>query len=426
MREHLASCEECGRALEELRGVLTVLHGMPELEPPFELRDRLRKITAQRAEAPRRRTAYVAAGTAAAAALLVVWLGFGHHLGRSGDQISDAAVRPGAVVERPAADALAPSELPAEATADALAEEAAIAEVAAEASVEAPVEAVGREPTVEPEAPSRIALAPSPEPPASRRPPEPRNRRAPLAPDSVPAAVGDSDPAESAVTEAPDAVEAERSAASLPMPRAAFLDAADGVAQRVGEGSPFTVAVRPPLERYAGMMVPTTIVVETEEDVARATVAVRSEGLELVGIAEDGVIFDGPLRAGQETVLSVRMLARTVGAKSLTLRVRSTDPVVDTELAVAVGYFAESVPPAERPVRFVFEGTPIRSAIASIVRESGLEVAVDESVGEATVTLRMEDAIPARAALQMVVEAAGCRVIETDGLLRVERDGEGI
>ena len=44
------------------------------------------------------------------------------------------------------------------------------------------------------------------------------------------------------------------------------------------------------------------------------------------------------------------------------MRLRSTDPVVDTRLAVGMGEFVEAVPPAERPVQFSFTDTPIREA----------------------------------------------------------------
>jgi hypothetical protein len=184
--------------------------------------------------------------------------------------------------------------------------------------------------------------------------------------------------------------------------------------------------VTPPHEKVTGTIVAATIRVEAEADVARARVTVQgSEDLQLIGVEGDEVLFEGPLTAGQETVLSVRMLAQDPGQQSLTMRLRSTDPIVDTRLEVGMGQFKAPTPPAERPVQFDFVGTPIGEAIAEITRQSGLSVTVDPDVGEATVTARAEDPVPAAAALRAVADAAGLTVAERDGQLIVERtEGE--
>ncbi len=210
---------------------------------------------------------------------------------------------------------------------------------------------------------------------------------------------------------------------TLTVPEPAYLDAGDGVANaRIGDGTPFTVGVMPPHEKVTGTIVPATIRLETEADVERARVTVAgSDDLELVGLGDDGVVFEGPLTAGQQTVLSVRMMARRAGSQVITMRVRSTDPIVDTRLRVGMGTFAEPVPSAERPVQFNFVGTPIREAVSEVTRQSGLSVIVDPGVGEATVTARADDPVPAGAALRSIAKAAGLQVTEKGGASVVEK-----
>ncbi len=193
----------------------------------------------------------------------------------------------------------------------------------------------------------------------------------------------------------------------------AYLDAGDGVRARIGEGTAFMVGVTPPHEKVAGTIVPATIRLEAEADVARARVTVKgADDLELIGVSESGTIFEGPLRAGQETVLSVRMLAHTPGSQALNLRIRSTDPVVDTQLDVGMGEFTTPVPPERRPVQFNFVGTPIRQAVTEIARQSGLSITVDAGAGDATVTARADDPIPAAAALESIARAAGLQATQ--------------
>jgi hypothetical protein len=208
----------------------------------------------------------------------------------------------------------------------------------------------------------------------------------------------------------------------LTVPGPMYLDAGSGAAStQVGEGTPFMVGITPPHEKVTGTIVPATIRLEAEADVALARITLTgSEQLDLIGVDEDGVVFEGPLRSGQETVVSVRMLARKAGEQSLTIRLRSSDPIVDTRLKVGMGEFVRPVPPARRPVQFDFVGTPIRDAVSEVTRQSGMSVIVDPGVGETTVTARSEDPIPAAAALRAIAEAAGLQVTERDGTAVVE------
>lgn len=489
LQAHLADCPECARALQEMRGLLAVLHGLPEVEPPAGLRESLRNIATDAVtSAPSwwQRSRYVVATvSAAAAAVLLMWTGMLFYQQESGEtavpMVAEHAAPPsdetGAVLgEQPETDDVSAED-----------EDAALSEAdlsandspePSPATVEEPPPPERSSPRLSAPAPSRVAdsgeerdvrprtvspsrdTIPQPAPPSppriaetppsmrsggpseestseagSHALPAPRMSRS-TSPDKTVGMVGaagegPTGPAGPAGP-APESVVAEAeepagSRATLTMPEPMYLDAGEGAATaRVGgEGTPFTVGITPPHEKVTGTVLPATIRLETEADVARARVTVAgSEGLELVGIDEDGVIFEGPLTAGQETVLSVRMFAREAGVQSMTMRLRSTDPIVDTQLDVRMGDFAEPVPPEQRPVQFNFTGTPIREAVSEVTRQSGLSVIVDPGVGDATVTARADDPVPAAGALRAIAESAGLTVSEDGGRFVVEKAGD--
>lgn len=486
VRQHLAACPECARKLSQIRGLVGVLHGLPEIEPPEELRARLRSIP-RNAEQPDhawwRRWRPIATGFAAAAAIvLMLSVGLTFYQREAGQVPGEL------VAERTAApEASSPSDVEVEParepeTAEALAESSDGIEPATTPSEEAtaapdtaselppPPADRGTGARVEPPprttsvrdlaaaAPAETVDAESPPAPYPR--PRPTVAARPTADDGsaekfapVPATTvpgtdvaheryeEDERPTRAAGPPAPvapagsagpaaggggramvAAMEAPPEPDVMAMPAPAYLDAGEGVGSaRVGEGTPFTVGVTPPHEKVVGTIVPATIRLETEADVARARVTVAGSGdLQLIGVDDNGIVFEGPLTAGQETVVSVRMLAQTPGEQAITLRIRSTDPIVDTQLDVGMGEFTAPVPPAERPVTFKFVGAPIREAVAEITRRSGLSVIVDPGVGAATVTARADDPIPAAAALRVVAEAAGLQVSERRGAWVVE------
>lgn len=451
VRAHLDECAQCAEALAELGALVKVLRGMPEVEPPAELRERLHAQSPAEATASvtfwRRSRSVVAAVAAAAAAMLMIWTGVTYLRPETGGAVMESSPRmveryaqPEATVAEEAPDvteALEADDAPAEAVTPESGETAA--------SVEAiePTRSSPRSSSPPRNARSgRGSVAPAPPAPAPVETPAPAPAVAELD-DAAVADEGATSDVEGTVRSAarggppgpagsPEAratgmtAEATRGTGGAPsrtltLPPPVYLDAGAGTAMKMGEGTPFTVAVTPPHEPVTGRVVPATIRIETEADVARARVTVAgSDDLELIGLGADGVVFEGPLEAGQETVLSVRMMARSAGVQSLTMRVRSTDPVVDTQLDVGMGDFAEPVPAAECPVTFNFVGTPIRVAVGEIVRQSGMNVIVDPGCGNVTVTLRTDDPLPAAAALRLVVEAAGCTVTEHDGRAVVE------
>ena len=449
VRAHSSGCAECGRALEETQLIVRALRETPELEPPAELRERLRgipEVASPQVAGFWSRRRYVMAGVAAAAAaMLIVWAGLDYQQRR---MATDATMQPQVVAER---HALEQDVLPEDATesdeapdpeAEHIAQEADAPQMSGDPAVISAPEAPA--PTRRDARPGRSTPSPAEvegtriaEVPVEVEAPQPQQPRVPVRsapaerPEIVDAAADRTDEATEAgvpgherVAVAEDELTAPVTG-TLPMPRAVYLDTPEVISARVGEGTPFTIAVRPPDARMTGKVVAATIVLETERDVARAKVNVRgSEGLELIGLATDGLVFDGPLKAGQETVLSVQMMARAADEYSIGIRVRSTDPIVDTSLDVSLGRFAEMVPPAERLVQFDFTGTPVSDAVAEIVRDSGMRVIVDHDVGDVTVTVLMVEAIPARAALQVVADAAGCKLVEVDGKLMIRPAGE--
>ncbi len=488
VRSHLATCPECARRLSELQTLVSALRGLPEIEPPAELRERLREIATRPSSGffIWSRTRYVVVTVAAAAAaLLLIYTGVTHY----GSDATAPALAPSVGGARtaleaavPPAEAVAEEGIPAGGVRVAEAEKETVdtaAEAEEEPAREAAIERHELGPRRPAEGPARRERAPSAPPPPPRavgtdrdegaieEAPAPAADRAPAGggpegwwaaePDAVPTepargGVGASSPDLRSGTVVAASARPERRGAAGPagpappegatgfarseaamggaggtltVPAPVYL-AADGSPVATGEGSPFEVAVTPPQEKITDAIVPAAIAIETEQDVARARVTVSaSEGLELVDLGPEGLLFDGPLAAGRQTVLSVRLLARQPGEQAMTMRLRSTDPVVDTCLAVSLGEFRAPVPPRERPVRFEFIGTPIRDAVAEIVRQSGMRVEVDERVRDATVTLRSEDHVPAEAALRMVADQAGFTVGEGDGKLTVEVREEG-
>lgn len=438
-RAHLGRCPECARELAELRALVAVLHELLEVEPPPELRARLRDIPDQAAPSGgwQRARFIVTSVAAAAAALLIVWTGLTHYQGRpnldlttappiapsiappaedpasakppavGGGQAPEAPSRPAHAVVTPAppADEAAPARPTPMRRAE---RPAGVAQSRGEAMEVAPA------PDVEPPPASRVEAEDLPLPAGRTTPsPElttmnaPRVRRSPVA--LAPAADGVVDGARPG---------------SLPVPEPLYLDARGSelaTATDTGEGSPFVISVMPPRLRVVDEIVAATITLETEKPVERAQLSVSgSPQLELVDVKPDGKLFDGPLRAGQQTVLSLHMQARAPGAHSLTMRLRSTDPVVDTRLAVGMGEFVEAVPPAERPVQFSFTDTPIREAAGELSRQSGLRIQVAPECAGRAVTVSAPDPVPAGLAVRSVAAAAGCAVAEQDEVLVIE------
>ncbi len=79
---------------------------------------------------------------------------------------------------------------------------------------------------------------------------------------------------------------------------------------------------------------------------------------------------------------------------------------------------AGTTPPTSRTVDIVFNGTPIRRALADIARKSGVRIEVDEAVGEEKIRKDLRG-IPVAAAIRSIAESAGYAVDEQGGVFRV-------
>lgn len=473
LRDHLSECPECARELEQLRTLVAVLHGMPEVEPPSSLRAELRAIPRRGSTGPRnalwtRGRTVIAAFAAAAAAALLLWTGITLYTGTEALPGGQYRTEEMAAESREGLRAEGPLAAAGAETGDAVAGE--------EGALPADTGAEGSEPVVAAEAPAVDADdSSSGSGPTGReddRPPV----QGPSAEEDRPSAAGPAIAeagagASSQDAETPDvasgavemetepapmpphgvmaeSVEKEASAPEalsmsrrvptmvgpqglrgpaaaptairelLPMPEPRYLDASSGqvAVAPPNEGTPFTITITPPRSRPVGEVVPATIAIEPEGDVARAVVDVEtSEGLELLGTARDGRLFDGALVGNEKTVLTVRMQAERAGRHQMHLRLRSTDPVVDTRLTVRLGEFRAETPPASRQVTFSFDGVPLRDAMAEITRQCNLQIEVADECADRTVTIAAPDPVPAAAAVRSIAETVGCEAREADG-----------
>ena len=138
VRAHIDECEQCARAFAQMRGIVVALRGLPEVEPPADLRERLRSIAVQpepESGSLWRRWRPAAIGlAAAAAALLMVTIGLhGYH--QEAGELPERLV-----MERAATDS--PEEL----------SEPALVEADAEPSAEDAAAVSAPEPDAEPSA----------------------------------------------------------------------------------------------------------------------------------------------------------------------------------------------------------------------------------------------------------------------------------
>ncbi|HUS81188.1 MAG TPA: hypothetical protein VM283_07965, partial [Armatimonadota bacterium] len=206
-----------------------------------------------------------------------------------------------------------------------------------------------------------------------------------------------------------------------------YFDADATMVARMGPvgDTPFTVSVFPPHRRVVGEVVSALVEVQTERDVALARIRARgSEGLQLVGVKPDGVIFEGPLTAEQETQQTVRMRAERPGPQSLMLRLRSSNPEVETDLRVDLGDFENEVSPEQIYISLDLRERPVSEAVQSIARASGMQVRVVATLPDDRVTKDFSAGVPALAALRIVVEEVGWQVRDSGNLHIVERQPE--
>ncbi len=139
-----------------------------------------------------------------------------------------------------------------------------------------------------------------------------------------------------------------------------------------------------------------------------------------------GVLYRGPLQAGEAVRVPLPMLASKSGSHEVTINVDSDVPGGDTQLKVFVPSF-KSTParrpetsPADKPVSMVFKNTPIRQALMDIARQAKLRIEIPEGLGTERISRDIRN-VPAKAAVRAIAESGGYTVTEAEGVFRIAR-----
>ena len=147
------------------------------------------------------------------------------------------------------------------------------------------------------------------------------------------------------------------------------------------------------------------------------------------GLAVDkpgGVLYRGPLRAGEMVRVPVPMTASQAGSHEMQIDVQSDAPGGTTQLKVFLPTFKSgpaprpTASPGDKPVSLVFKNVPIRQALMDIAKQAKLRIEIPEGLGTERVS-RDVRSVPAKAALRAVAEAGGYSVTEADGVFRIAR-----
>jgi len=156
-------------------------------------------------------------------------------------------------------------------------------------------------------------------------------------------------------------------------------------------------------------------------------VVVTAEGDEGLRIGKpDGVLYRGPLRAGETVRVPLPMVASKSGSHELEIGVESAAPGGSSKLKVFVPSFSSAPAPrpetsaGDQPVSLVFKNVPIRQALMDIGRQAKLRVEIPEGLGAERIS-RDVRGVPAKAALRAIAEAGGYSVTEAEGVYTIKR-----
>lgn len=184
----------------------------------------------------------------------------------------------------------------------------------------------------------------------------------------------------------------------------------------------------PPENPATGATANGVVEIVSREDIPHAVVrATGDEGLTIN--KKDGVLYEGPLRAGESVRVPLPLVASTPGSHEVNLSVDSDAPGGKAQLKVFVPGFVgqpaakPAADAADKPVSLVFQNAPIRQALMDIANQAHLRLEVPEGLGTERIS-RDVRGVPARAALRAVAEAGGYTVTEQDGVFRVSRGGD--
>ncbi|MCE5237272.1 hypothetical protein LLH23_02125 [bacterium] len=392
--QHVAGCEECGRALVEVRDTVRELRSLPVVAPPAGLlRDISRAVDAA-ARPAQTKTWWqpLAAGLSMAACVcLLVWAVVLHPVGVTSDL-------PGVQVTYQAPTS-APAALPA----------AGPALGSGSGGTE------GRFPRVPRRAYAGRERAPF-VPSGGRGQSLPKlpalgswgERLAQLPPTSRP--TGGSSTATDAGTEKPAGTFAAE-------------PGADG-------------ALTPPLRRQAGTVqltfVPPPSKPVGEAVVGELTVSSQAEAMITLRVtteqglrvtnARRGVVYAGPMRSGAALHVPLRLLAWKPGTHRLRVQLESDVAGVAADLEIVLSEFVGDMGKnGEAVVSLRLYETPSLRAIRKLAAAAGERVVIHEGVEAKVVTLDFSAGVPFAAALRILCDDCGYRVEERDGVYHILR-----
>jgi hypothetical protein len=179
------------------------------------------------------------------------------------------------------------------------------------------------------------------------------------------------------------------------------------------------LAFTPPSERVVGAPVVGELAIAGSAE-GNITVTVASRRGLRVTNAKGGVLYEGPLRRGETLQLPVQMIAVVPGTQRLRLHLAADVPLAPADLDVVVpGFEGEYVSVKDRPVMIVFRNTPLVKAIREMANAVGGRVVIHEEVEDQRVDEDFSAGVPFEAALRILCEHCGYRVVEEDGVYHV-------
>ncbi|MGQ9729918.1 MAG: anti-sigma factor family protein [Candidatus Zipacnadales bacterium] len=188
------------------------------------------------------------------------------------------------------------------------------------------------------------------------------------------------------------------------------------------------IRFRPPAEPLVGQTVYGHAEISAQETLASATVSATGDSTLAID-KPGGVLYEGPLRAGETVTVPVPMTASKAGLHELAIKVEADAPGAHTEVKAFVPNFREAAEPrpqpspADKPINLVFKNTPLRQALLDVAKQAGLRLEMAEDLGHERVS-RDVRGVPARAALRALAEAGGYVVEEVNGVFRIRQASE--
>lgn len=209
-------------------------------------------------------------------------------------------------------------------------------------------------------------------------------------------------------------------------PAAPAMCAAGRGTPEVGEG--LDVQFIPPRERLVGREAVALLALRPTRSLSAVEVRVEpARGMKVSNATDGGLVFDSPLDGGRRVTVPLRLVAQEEGRQEMLVTVRTEPPDGSTRLDVAMpGFGPASDGASEIDMRLrrnvtlnVVDGE-VREALQTVGRGAGIDVEVSPSVGDARVSVDLQD-IPAEAALRLLCQDAQLRMMRESGGVRVYR-----